>query len=61
MQFQIVTAFPDIIEGSLSDSILKRAQVNGFIKVDIVPLRKFAEGKHLQLDDYPYGGIRSLE
>ena len=56
MQFHIVTAFPDIVEGSLGVSILKRAIDNGYIKVNVVPLRNFADGKHLQLDDYPYGG-----
>ena len=56
MQFHVLTSFPEIFESPLNESILKRAQKKGFIQVNVVPLRKFAGGKHLQLDDYPYGG-----
>lgn len=56
MKFHVLTAFPEILRGSFSETILKRAIEKELVEVDIVPLRKFAKGKHLQLDDYPFGG-----
>lgn len=56
MQFYIITPFPEIFSSPLDETILKRAQDKGLVKIHIIPLRKFAQGKHQQLDDYPYGG-----
>jgi len=56
MQFYIITPFPEIFSSPLKETILKRAQEKGLIKINVIPLRKFASGKHQQLDDYPYGG-----
>ncbi len=56
MHLFVLTAFPHIFDGPLKETILKRAQDKNLVKVDVVGLREFAEDKHLQLDDYPYGG-----
>ncbi|HOM24871.1 MAG TPA: tRNA (guanine(37)-N(1))-methyltransferase, partial [Thermosynergistes sp.] len=55
-RFSVITAFPEIFNGFLSSSIIGRAITSGLIKVDLLDLRDFAEGKHRQVDDYTYGG-----
>ena len=56
MRFDIVTLFPDMLEGVLGASILKRAQAAGHLEVRLHNLRDFATDKHKTVDDTPYGG-----
>jgi tRNA (guanine37-N1)-methyltransferase len=56
MHFFVITAFPVIFEGPLQETILKRAQEKELVKIDVINLRDFAEGRHNHLDDYPFGG-----
>ncbi|MCP4725828.1 MAG: tRNA (guanosine(37)-N1)-methyltransferase TrmD [bacterium] len=56
MHFYVITAFPVIFDGPLQETILKRAQEKELVKVDVINLRDFAEGRHKQLDDSPFGG-----
>jgi tRNA (guanine37-N1)-methyltransferase len=56
MQFNILTIFPEIINGYSSQSILGRAQKAGIIKVEANDFRKFTSDKHGHVDDSPYGG-----
>jgi tRNA (guanine37-N1)-methyltransferase len=56
MQIDIITCLPRLIESPFSDSILKRAQAKGLVKVNIIDLRSYATDKHKSVDDYSYGG-----
>ena len=57
MFFDILTLFPGMFEGALSDSIIKRAQERGLISIDIRNIRDYSEDeRHKTVDDYPYGG-----
>lgn len=56
MKFHVLTLFPEQIERGLSDSILKKAQEKGLITLNTVNIRDYAENKHKQVDDYPFGG-----
>ncbi|MBG92827.1 MAG: tRNA (guanosine(37)-N1)-methyltransferase TrmD [Chloroflexi bacterium] len=56
MRFDVVTLFPEIIESSLNQSILKNAQLSGLINVFVYQLRDWAKDKHKTVDDYPFGG-----
>jgi tRNA (guanine37-N1)-methyltransferase len=56
MRVDVITLFPGIFPGPLSESIIGRAIDNGIISVSIIDLREFCEGKHRQADDAPYGG-----
>ncbi|OGH66571.1 MAG: tRNA (guanosine(37)-N1)-methyltransferase TrmD [Candidatus Magasanikbacteria bacterium RIFCSPHIGHO2_02_FULL_41_13] len=56
MKFNIITIFPDIIEGYFKETILARARKNKIIDLNVVYLRDFAEDKHQKVDDTPYGG-----
>ena len=56
MRFDIITVLPELLEGPFSHSILKRAQQKGLLEVHLHALRQYAGGKHLQVDDYAFGG-----
>lgn len=56
MIFNIITIFPEIFNSYFNESIIKRAQNLGIIKINIINLRDFAADKHKTVDDTPYGG-----
>lgn len=56
MKITILTLFPEMFSGFLSESIIGRAVKDGKIKIDIVDLRHWGIGKHKSVDDTPYGG-----
>lgn len=56
MRFDILTIFPGMFAGPLSESILKRAQEKGIISINVHNIRDWACDKHRTTDDYPYGG-----
>jgi tRNA (guanine37-N1)-methyltransferase len=56
MHIDIITCLPRLIESPFSDSILKRAQAKGLVKVNIIDLRNYATDRHKSVDDYAYGG-----
>jgi tRNA (guanine37-N1)-methyltransferase len=56
MKFNIITIFPNILGSYLNESILKRAQEAGVIKIETHDLRDWTEDKHKTVDDTPYGG-----
>lgn len=56
MQIDILSIFPNMFTGPLSESIIKRAQQNNKVTIAIHDLRKWASGPHQSTDDRPYGG-----
>ena len=56
MKFDILTLFPAMFDGPLTESILKRACENGLIEVALHNIRDWALDKHATADDSPYGG-----
>lgn len=54
--FHILSIFPEMFEGVLNQSILRRAQEQGLVKFNLVNIRDFATDKHQTTDDYPFGG-----
>lgn len=56
MQIDIITLFPAMFEGVFNESILKRAQIKGHLKVNIHNLRDYSLDKHKSVDDYAFGG-----
>lgn len=56
IKFDILTLFPEIIEGMVSSSILKRAIEKGLIEINVIDFREYAGNKHSTVDDYAYGG-----
>ena len=55
MQFTVLTLFPEMF-APMQESILKRAQAAGLLKVKLVNYRDYAQSKHKNVDDVPYGG-----
>ncbi len=56
MVIDIVTVVPDLLSGSFSHSIMKRAQDKGLLKVNVINLREYTTYPRAQVDDYPFGG-----
>jgi tRNA (guanine37-N1)-methyltransferase len=56
MRIDIITLFPGMFEGPLTESILQRSRENGLIDLHFHDLRSFGEGNYKQIDDRPYGG-----
>lgn len=56
MRFDILTLFPPMFSGPLTESILKRAQQAGHIAIHLHNIRDYASDRHRTADDAPYGG-----
>ncbi len=55
-QVDILTLFPEMVSGYVSESILGKAAERGLVQVTPHDIRGYAEGKHRVTDDAPYGG-----
>lgn len=56
MRFDVLTLFPEIFEGYMSQSLLKLALQKQLVDINLWNLRDWAQGKHRQVDDRPFGG-----
>ncbi|MBE5821469.1 MAG: tRNA (guanosine(37)-N1)-methyltransferase TrmD [Clostridiales bacterium] len=55
MRIDILTLFPEMFN-ILDESIIGRAKKNELIEINTINFRDYANNKHNQVDDYPYGG-----
>ena len=60
MRIDIVTLFPEICRAPLSESIMKRAQENRIVELNIHNLRDWTTDKHHVVDDAPFGGGQGM-
>ncbi len=56
MKIDVITAFGDLVDNTLSQSIVGRARKAGIIKLGTLSPREFTTDKHKTIDDRPYGG-----
>lgn len=56
MKIDVLTLFPDMFEGVLNESILKRAIDEKKVEVNLVNFRDYTNDPHNKVDDTPYGG-----
>ncbi len=56
MQIEVLTIFPKMFDAVLGESIIKRAQKKGVVKINIKDLRPFSKDKHRKVDSKPFGG-----
>jgi len=56
MRFDVLTLFPEIFPGYLSQSLLNKAIQRGLVDVQIHDIRQWAKDKHHKVDDRPFGG-----
>ena len=60
MLFDIMTLFPALVDGVLSESIIGRARKAGIIDVRAYNIRDYSKDKHRRVDDTPYGGGKGM-
>jgi tRNA (guanine37-N1)-methyltransferase len=60
MQIDILTLFPEICRAPLNESMMKRAQESGGLRLRIYNLREWTTDKHHIVDDSPYGGGQGM-
>src|SRR3954451_22392613 len=56
MRFDVLTLFPDLFQGYLTQSLLKLALAKGLVEIHLWNFRDWAAGKHRSVDDRPFGG-----
>ena len=56
MRFDILTLFPEIFSGYLTQSILNKAIEQQFVGVNVHDMRSWTDGPHNKIDDRPFGG-----
>ena len=60
MKIDILTIFPEMFEGFINTSIIKRAIKKEIVEIQIHDIRKYSTDKHKKVDDYSYGGGRGM-
>lgn len=60
MKISILSIFPEMFEGFLNTSIIKKARLQNFVDIEIINFREFTKDKHNRVDDTPYGGGAGL-
>lgn len=56
MRVDILTLFPEMFAGPLSESLLKKAQERDLLSINLVDIRDYTSDRHQTADDSPYGG-----
>ena len=60
MKIDILTIFPNMFDGFLSESIIKRAIDKGFVEINVHDIRSYSTDKHKRVDDYGFGGGQGM-
>lgn len=60
MKITILTLFPEMYEGFLNTSIIKKAILKELVEVELIDIRPFSKSKTRRVDDYPFGGGQGL-
>jgi len=61
MRIDIISVLPEMLDGTLNCSILKRAQEKGLVEIHLHNLRDYSsDKKHRRVDDYPFGGAAGM-
>ena len=60
MRITILTLFPEMFDGFMTNSIIKRAIAKGLVEINIVNIRDYTTDKHHRVDSAPIGGGAGL-
>ncbi len=56
MRIDILSLFPDMFKATMGESIVGKAQDNGFLDIHVTDFRDYTTDKHNHVDDAPFGG-----
>ena len=56
MKIDILTIFPKMFEGPLTESLIGRAKAGKIVEIKVTDIRSFSKDKHKKVDDKPFGG-----
>ena len=56
MKIKILTLFPNMFDGFINESIIKRAIASDVVEIEIIDYRIYSNDKHNHVDDTPCGG-----
>ena len=60
MRIDILTLFPEMFEGFINTSIIKRSIDKGLVEINLYNFRDFSLDKNKKVDDTPYGGGKGM-
>ncbi len=60
MRITILTLFPEMFDGFLTNSIIKRAIAKGVVEIKIVNIRDYTKDRYNRVDSAPIGGGAGL-
>ncbi len=60
LHIHVLTLFPEMFGSPLAGGVLGRARARRIVDVSLHQLRDYAEGRHRQVDDTPYGGGQGM-
>ena len=60
MRIDILTVFPEMLEGFFNCSMMARARKAGLAEIHLHDIRDYTTDKHHKTDDYPFGGCAGL-
>jgi tRNA (guanine37-N1)-methyltransferase len=56
LKIDLLTLFPEMVEGYFAQSMIGRAVSNGILEIGVHNIRDWATDKHHRTDDEPFGG-----
>ncbi len=56
MKIDILSLFPSMFDGFLTESIIGKAIKNQLVEINVINFREYSLDKHKKVDDYPFGG-----
>lgn len=56
MKITVLTLFPDFFDSFLNMPIIKRAEQKSVCEIEIIDIKKYANGSFRHIDDSPFGG-----
>ncbi|MFT4736330.1 MAG: tRNA (guanine37-N1)-methyltransferase [Cyclobacteriaceae bacterium] len=56
LRLDIITCLPELFDGPMNQSIVKRSMQKDLVEIAIHDLRPYSVNKHKTIDDYAYGG-----
>ena len=56
MRISLLSIFPESFDSFRQSSVVRKAERNGMLQLDVTDIRDYAEGSFRKIDDSPYGG-----